>query len=92
MLRFVLPASTCFLMRGTAGGYTDAVDVYNSATGEWSTARLSFARESLAATTVGNVAIFAGGHSGGELLWIEGGLLLRRLRARARMCVLHVCA
>ncbi len=71
---------------------TDAVDVYNSATGEWSTARLSVAREALAATTVGNVAIFAGGQSVGELLWIEGGLLLRRLRARARMCVLHVCA
>ena len=48
-------------MRVTAG----AVDLYNSASGTWSTAQLSVARNQLAATSVGNVAIFAGG-------WISG--------------------
>jgi hypothetical protein len=44
--------------------YSDAVDLYNSASGAWSTARLSVARSELAATSVGNVAIFAGGRTG----------------------------
>jgi hypothetical protein len=49
----------------TAGSvYSNAVDVYNSASGTWSTAQLSVARYGLAATSVGNVAIFAGGHTG----------------------------
>ncbi len=49
-------------MRVTAGGEgSNAVDLYNSASGTWSTARLSVARWSLAATSVGNVAFFAGG-------------------------------
>jgi hypothetical protein len=53
-------------MRVTAGGgaYSKAVDVYNSASGTWSTAQLSVARGYLAATSVGNVAIFAGGWTG----------------------------
>ncbi len=51
-------------MRGTAGSYSAAVDLYNSASGTWSTAQLSVARSSLAATSVGNVAIFAGGQGG----------------------------
>ena len=46
-------------MNVTAG--SDAVDLYNSASGTWSTAQLSVARYGLAATSVGNVAIFAGG-------------------------------
>ncbi len=51
-------------MRVTAGGgYSNAVDLYNSASGTWSTAQLSVARYILAATSVGNVAIFAGGVS-----------------------------
>ena len=52
-------------MRVTAGGFTAsiAVDLYNSASGTWSTAQLSFGRYSLAATSVGNVAIFAGGRT-----------------------------
>ena len=50
-------------MRVTAGGQSNAVDLYNSASGTWSTAQLSVARHSLAATSVGNVAIFAGGES-----------------------------
>ncbi len=53
-------------MRVTAGGYenSNAVDLYNSASGTWSTAQLSVARNYLAATSVGNVAIFAGGAGG----------------------------
>ena len=47
-----------------SGGYSNAVDLYNSASGTWSTAQLSVAREYLAATSVGNVAIFAGGYTG----------------------------
>jgi hypothetical protein len=44
--------------------YSDAVDLYNSASGTWSTARLSVGRALLAATSVGNMAIFAGGLTG----------------------------
>ena len=41
----------------------DTVDLYNSATGVWSTAQLSVARSipRNAATSVGNVAMFGGG-------------------------------
>ena len=61
------------LTRATAGGpATSAVDVYNGATGAWSTAQLSVARCWLAAASVGNVALFAGGDSGGALLYREG--------------------
>ena len=49
----------------TAGnGISNAVDLYNGASGTWSTAQLGVARSSLAATSVGNVAIFAGGLAG----------------------------
>jgi hypothetical protein len=61
----VCGAGCCRLMRVTAGGEdSNAVDLYNSASGTWSTARLSVARHDLAATSVGNVAIFAGGSAG----------------------------
>ena len=72
----VWAASAGRLMRATAGwdAYSNAVDLYNSATGAWSTARLSVARSDLAAASVGNVAIFAGGGLGGVLLLIEGEL------------------
>ena len=50
-----------------AGGASDAVDVYNSTTGTWSTARLSVARHSLAATSVGNLSLFAGGEKSGKM-------------------------
>jgi hypothetical protein len=55
-------------------------DIYNSATGAWTTAQLNPARYGLAATSVGSVALFAGG-SGGSALWLrdetmEGGLLV----------------
>jgi hypothetical protein len=62
----VCAASDCRLMRATvtAGVESNAVDLYNSATGAWSTARLSVARWRLAAASVGNVAVFAGGRTG----------------------------
>ncbi len=63
--------SNCFLMRATAG-YTpsDVVDLYDSGTGRWSTAQLSQARWQLSATSVGTVAIFAGGQDSSTLLRI----------------------
>ncbi len=61
-------------MRATADVVFNAVDLYNSTTGAWSTAQLSVARSLLAAASVGNVAIFAGGWTGGMLLLIEGEL------------------
>ena len=53
-------------MRATAdsGGRSNVVDLYDSGTGRWSTAQLSQARYNLAATSVGTVAMFAGGYSG----------------------------
>ncbi len=54
-------------MRVTPGSglsYIRLVDLYNSASGKWLTAALSVARRFLAATSVGNLAIFAGGDSG----------------------------
>ena len=73
------------LTRATAGtgpgtGVCSVVDVYNGATGVWSTAQLSVARYWLAAASVGNVALFAGGGTTGAL-FVQGGggrcLLLR---------------
>ena len=88
----------------TAGGgytYSNAVDLYNSASGTWSTAQLSVARVRLAATSVGNVAIFAGGSTGncsltlfveGLLVWVDAcgrcyGVTFACLRRWAR-CLL----
>ncbi len=52
-------------MRATAGGdHSNVVDLYDSGTGQWSTARLSLARSDLSATSVGTVAMFAGGWTG----------------------------
>ena len=59
------------LICATAGERLDVVDLYNASTGAWSTARLSVARMSLAAASVGNVALFAGGVQG-VLLCREG--------------------
>ena len=51
---------------------SNAVDLFDSSTGNWSTAQLSVGRQNLAATSVGNTALFAGG-SGSELfLRLEG--------------------
>jgi hypothetical protein len=61
--------SDCFLMRATAdGGDSNVVDLYDSGTGQWWTAQLSQARRYLSATSVGTVAIFAGGYTGSKLL------------------------
>jgi hypothetical protein len=58
-------------MRATSGGvsiYSNVVDLYDSGTGRWSTAQLSQARFFLSATSVGTVAIFAGGQCSKLLL------------------------
>jgi hypothetical protein len=55
------PATAFRLMCATAGASTNVVDLYNTTTGAWSTAQLSASRHSIAATSVGNFAIFAGG-------------------------------
>ena len=61
----VCAAVACRLMRDTAGDViSNAVDLYNSASGTWSTAQLSVRRQYLKATSVGNIAIFAGGMAG----------------------------
>ena len=41
------------------------MDLYNRATGSWSTAKLIRGRSQLTGASVGNVAIFAGGQNGG---------------------------
>ncbi len=69
----------------TAGGgplSSNATDLYNSPSGTWSTAQLSVARSYLAATSVGNVAIFAGGAVSGDfsLTQFVGGLLFGLMR------------
>jgi hypothetical protein len=56
------------------GEYYNAVDLYNGASGTWSTAQLSVGRFHVVATSVGNVAIFAGGAIGdcSLTLFVEG--------------------
>jgi hypothetical protein len=44
-----------------AGYGSNIVDVYNRATGSWTTAQLSTPRQDLAAASFGNSIIFAGG-------------------------------
>ena len=55
----------CEPLKFLSGVNSKAVDLYNSATRTWSTAQLSVARRFLAAVSVGNLALFAGGHTGG---------------------------
>ncbi len=69
---YVCPATACSLIRANADVASNVVDLYNGATGTWSTAQLSVARENLAAASVGNVALFAGGVNPGALLCREG--------------------
>ena len=73
--RYLLAAASVDDVAIFAGGYanagadnipdpaSDAVDLYNITTQTWSTSLLSVARGSLAAASVGSVAIFAGGHT-----------------------------
>jgi hypothetical protein len=63
------------LMRVFAGVGSGAVDIFNIVTRAWSTAQLSIPRFSLAAASVGNLAIFAGGSG------TIGGLLMCSERA-----------
>ena len=63
--------SDCFLMRATAVCVSNVVDLYDSGTGLWSTAQLSQARLKLSATSVGKVAIFAGGETGKLLMIVS---------------------
>ncbi len=60
---FIFLTSVFCIILSTAGGPSNVVDLYNSATETWSTAELSVARENFAATSVGNVALFAGGYT-----------------------------
>ena len=77
----VCPATACSLMRATAVDISNVVDVYNSATGTWLTAQLSVARYGLAAASVGNVALFAGGQVTSALLCRDGVEVVLWLRA-----------
>jgi hypothetical protein len=67
-----LPSSS-FLKRLFSGVALRTVDIFNIVTRAWSTAQLSVSRFSLAAASVGNLAIFAGGSqtSGGLLMCSE---------------------
>ncbi len=66
---------------------SDGVDLYDSGTGRWSTAQLSQARSQLSATSIGAVAIFAGGAFGSKLLMIVFACCVReRLLSYARHC------
>ena len=75
MLRFALARivvtiiSFCLTQAAgvTGGSFSNAVDLYNGATGKWSTAQLSVARGYLTSTSVGNVVLFAGGAISGVL-------------------------
>ena len=62
-LKFGFCATACYLMRSAADNFDSqtAVDIFNSVTGIWSTAQLSLKRRSMGATSVGNIALFAGG-------------------------------
>jgi hypothetical protein len=83
----VFPATASSLIRATADSFTlNVVDVYNGATGVWTTAQLSVARSNLAATSVGNVALFAGGSPAGALLYKEG----RRRGFRVLVIIVYV--
>jgi hypothetical protein len=55
-------------MHGTVVVSFNATDVFDSATGKWSTAELSVARAISAAVSVGRFAIFAGGQIGWAFL------------------------
>ena len=61
----LLIACASLMPRAAGGGLSNAVDIFNVASGAWSTAALSVARCYLAATSLPNfgVVIFAGGYS-----------------------------
>lgn len=64
-----------------AGGWTDGsagtgqvmsavVDIFDAATGQWSSANLTQARMGMVATTVGSTALFSGGASATSPAWV----------------------
>ena len=71
-------------MRATAGDPSNVVDLYDSGTGRWSTAQLSQARSWPSATSVGTVAIFAGGYGGKLLMTVYRVAVRERLLSYAR--------
>jgi hypothetical protein len=87
----VCPVADSSLMRATAATVSDVVDVYNSATGAWSTAQLSVLRGNLAAASVGNVALFAGGETASALLCRERGMVVTVVYGCVRMLNVCVC-
>ncbi len=64
---------------------TDAMDLYNSATGAWSTSQLSQKRGNLAAASVGISAFFAGGFS-------NSGMIVCDCPARIFFVLMHAIA
>ncbi len=59
----VFATCACLMFCAVSGGFSNVVDIFNVVARTWSTAALSQARWSLAATSLPNagVAIFAGG-------------------------------
>ena len=86
----VSAAAACRLTRAAAGSSSNAVDMYNSASGTWSTAQLSVARRDFSATSVGNVAIFAGGSTGNSSVPSHFEVLLFGLLWVRDACLRHV--
>ncbi len=72
----ICPTFAFCLIYYTTGSFSDTVDLYNSDSGAWSTAQLSVARDFLAATSVQNVALFAGGGVSGSLCTLPDGVRL----------------
>ncbi len=62
LLVFFATVSHDFLSLGQC--VSNVVDLFDSATGAWSTAQLSVPRTYLSATSIGNTAVFAGGVEG----------------------------
>jgi hypothetical protein len=58
-------------------GYSDQVDIFDSISNQWTTANLTVARCQLAATTVGNQALFGGGQAGAFLNQVDIFTLLQ---------------
>ena len=50
----------------SSNGYSNTVDIYDTATGTWSTASLSQGRDYLAATSAGGKVLFGGGRRGSD--------------------------
>ncbi len=88
-LNFVSCATTGFFMRFTTDNFDSqsAVDIFNRVTGMWSTAQLSMKRRAMGATSVGNVALFAGGGvADGTCVMVVAGYVVECL-SFDRMCL-----